>query len=207
MIASVALCRGCSSAVPPQRAPGRRREWCSNACRTATRRREDHPYYARQLQYHRDRVRQRRSTMTVDCWKCGRPVEQTILGRLRGRCADRTTCRVALLLDVRPCVRCSTVFQPTARRVVRCESCRGRQRPERVASHRVVKRMAQAIFDRDGWRCQLCGGHLDASLIGQRHNHQRPSIDHVVPLSRGGTDDATNLQAAHLRCNEMKGAR
>lgn len=32
-------------------------------------------------------------------------------------------------------------------------------------------------------------------------------IDHVLPLSKGGTDHFNNLAAACYRCNEYKGAR
>lgn len=31
------------------------------------------------------------------------------------------------------------------------------------------------------------------------------SVDHLVPLSRGGTDDPTNLVAACHHCNQLKG--
>jgi 5-methylcytosine-specific restriction endonuclease McrA len=32
-------------------------------------------------------------------------------------------------------------------------------------------------------------------------------FDHVVPLARGGTHTADNIQAAHARCNRVKGVR
>lgn len=32
-----------------------------------------------------------------------------------------------------------------------------------------------------------------------------PSIDHVIPLSRGGAHAMGNVQSAHLRCNSSKG--
>jgi hypothetical protein len=32
-------------------------------------------------------------------------------------------------------------------------------------------------------------------------------IDHIIPLSRNGTDEFANLAAACYRCNEYKGAR
>lgn len=56
-----------------------------------------------------------------------------------------------------------------------------------------------AIYERDGWTCMLCGKAIDRS----RH-HPDPmsaSLDHVVPLSMGGTNAAENLQASHLACN------
>jgi len=32
-----------------------------------------------------------------------------------------------------------------------------------------------------------------------------PSIDHLVPVSKGGTDDDENLYLAHLMCNKRRG--
>jgi 5-methylcytosine-specific restriction endonuclease McrA len=34
-----------------------------------------------------------------------------------------------------------------------------------------------------------------------------PTIDHVVPVSRGGDDIKANVQLAHFRCNSVKGPR
>lgn len=33
------------------------------------------------------------------------------------------------------------------------------------------------------------------------------SLDHIIPLSRGGHHTADNVQAAHLACNHRKGAK
>jgi 5-methylcytosine-specific restriction endonuclease McrA len=32
-----------------------------------------------------------------------------------------------------------------------------------------------------------------------------PTIDHVIPVSQGGTDDLANLKLAHMICNAKKG--
>lgn len=45
--------------------------------------------------------------------------------------------------------------------------------------------------------------------MAKERRHPDPlcaSIDHIVPLSQGGTNDLTNLQLAHLRCNLRKRA-
>jgi 5-methylcytosine-specific restriction endonuclease McrA len=34
-----------------------------------------------------------------------------------------------------------------------------------------------------------------------------PTIDHILPLARGGTHEPSNVQAAHFGCNAAKGAR
>lgn len=60
------------------------------------------------------------------------------------------------------------------------------------------------VFARDGWCCQLCGGPIDATL--RSPDPGSASVDHVVPLARGGSHTQDNVQAAHLGCNVRKGA-
>ena len=38
----------------------------------------------------------------------------------------------------------------------------------------------------------------------RRYDPLAASIDHILPRSRGGTDDDSNLQITHLRCNLLK---
>jgi len=75
----------------------------------------------------------------------------------------------------------------------------------------------QTVFERDGWRCQiprcLCprGRRIDPHLPRRsksgKENAWSKSIDHIVPLSRGGGDVEENVRACHLRCNTSRGAR
>jgi 5-methylcytosine-specific restriction endonuclease McrA len=61
------------------------------------------------------------------------------------------------------------------------------------------------IAERDGNNCHLCGKDVDLSLSGR---HQRgPTIDHIVPVSLGGTNDPENLALAHRDCNVKKSNR
>lgn len=61
------------------------------------------------------------------------------------------------------------------------------------------------IFERDGWVCQLCDRAVDSSL---RHpDPDSASLDHRIPLSRGGFHTRGNVQLAHLSCNLRKHAR
>jgi len=60
------------------------------------------------------------------------------------------------------------------------------------------------IFERDGWMCGICGQKINRKL---KWPHPRSkSLDHIVPLSRGGAHIPQNVQAAHLRCNLSKHA-
>jgi len=54
------------------------------------------------------------------------------------------------------------------------------------------------LFARDGNRCQYCGRKFKTSDL---------SIDHVVPRSRGGRTEWTNVVCACLACNVKKGGR
>lgn len=97
--------------------------------------------------------------------------------------------------------------------------------PEKVAEytvrgqHRRRARMVDAfveevprleIFERDGWQCQITGclqPGVPASLDVDRYDPLWATIDHVIPLSKGGTHERSNAVTAHFRCNCAKGAR
>lgn len=58
------------------------------------------------------------------------------------------------------------------------------------------------ILERNGYTCQLCGASpydpdpLDPSRKTRLH------IDHIIPISQGGTDDPDNLRALCTACNQ-----
>lgn len=58
-----------------------------------------------------------------------------------------------------------------------------------------------ATFERAGFKCQACGDRPNPLNDVQLH------IDHIVPLSCGGGDDAGNLQVLCSACNISKGNR
>lgn len=52
--------------------------------------------------------------------------------------------------------------------------------------------------------CGICAQRMDRTL--PRTDPLSKSVDHIVPLSKGGTHEQANLQWAHLVCNIRKGA-
>src|ERR671925_1516102 len=56
------------------------------------------------------------------------------------------------------------------------------------------------LFARDGYRCQYC--HRGQHELRHRECLTR---DHLLPLSRGGTNDWTNVVTACSPCNTRKG--
>ena len=59
----------------------------------------------------------------------------------------------------------------------------------------------RAIYERDGWTCQLCDGPVDPDAADHA---ERASLDHIVPQSRGGSHDPSNLRMAHVGCNARR---
>lgn len=57
------------------------------------------------------------------------------------------------------------------------------------------------IFKRDHYRCQLCG------VAATDGPHVRLEVDHIIPRSRGGTDDPSNLLTMCFGCNRGKGTQ
>lgn len=97
---------------------------------------------------------------------------------------------------------------------------------ERSAQRMPSLGFERAIYVRDGWRCRYCGTRvIDRSMRGRLHRclpdvarwgarnadkHSAlaalsASLDHIVPHSRGGTNDEPNLVAACNACQFGRG--
>jgi 5-methylcytosine-specific restriction endonuclease McrA len=58
------------------------------------------------------------------------------------------------------------------------------------------------LFARDDYRCQFCG-----RTGGDLRHRECLTRDHLVPISRGGTNEWTNVVTACSSCNTRKGNR
>ena len=65
----------------------------------------------------------------------------------------------------------------------------------RVERGKVTNKMRFAIYQRDGYRCQICG---------RKRNDLE--VDHIYPIAKGGKSTFDNLQTLCHRCNVRKGA-
>lgn len=109
----------------------------------------------------------------------------------------------------RTCARCAAI----ARRTYRNSESGRRARRVCKARRRAVERGAQAdridpirVFERDGWRCHLCGCETPRHLRGTCEP-RAPELDHIVPLASGGQHTWGNVACACRRCNGAKGAK
>jgi len=84
-------------------------------------------------------------------------------------------------------------------------TCVGEYVPPRQRSHserergRMSKTRRRRILERDMYTCQACGY--------QGASGEELQIDHMLPVSRGGTSHDANLQVLCAMCNQAKGNR
>ena len=71
--------------------------------------------------------------------------------------------------------------------------------------HFLPRAVRLAIYERDGWVCQLCGGPVDAAL--SPNDRMGATLDHVVPQSVRVDHSSANLRLAHRACNSARGNR
>ena len=63
----------------------------------------------------------------------------------------------------------------------------------------------EKLFRRDGGVCYLCGKKCDwTDAVGGNASDNYPSIDHVIPVAKGGTHTWDNIKLAHRLCNTLK---
>lgn len=60
------------------------------------------------------------------------------------------------------------------------------------------------VFERDGWRCRICGVETPRHMSGTKDD-RAPQLDHRVPLSKRGPHSYANTQCTCRRCNRIKG--
>jgi hypothetical protein len=114
----------------------------------------------------------------------------------------------------RPCPDCTQLVCMTNRgggskvcslcRTVRNKAINARKSHARRALGPKVLSINE-IAERDGCRCHICHRKVDLKLSGQAK--WGPTIEHIVPVSRGGTNDHGNLALAHRYCNTARGNR
>lgn len=97
---------------------------------------------------------------------------------------------------------CTTACRDTAKRKVRSGSSHRRRAEKYGGDYQRVSKLQ--VFERDGWKCYLCGCDTPKVLSGTREANA-PELEHVIPLSAGGPHSYENVRCACRRCNRAKG--
>lgn len=157
------------------------------------------------------------------CEVCAKPFHDK--SKLAAVCSD--TCRRARYAE-RAKARAKNVFSPVAFSCHECgchvvteygqarkkfcsERCAKRnlgrlsRRKERARLRAVRSEPVDpiAVFDRDNWRCQQCGIKTPRRLRGTTRPNA-PEMDHIEPLSKGGSHTYRNVQCLCRSCNCAK---
>ena len=106
------------------------------------------------------------------------------------------------------------VSQGKHRQCLDCRKVQFRERDAGRGNHKaksrreIVKAGETIKFDdllmRDGPLCQICGDHMDWQT--GRHR-ERVSLDHIMPISKGGSHTMNNVRLVHMGCNSKRGNR
>jgi 5-methylcytosine-specific restriction endonuclease McrA len=115
-------------------------------------------------------------------------------------------------ISANSCKECGQLFVVAARRKVYCSSKCGDKEQNRVQKHRRAARKkgvrhenvsASKVFEAAGWKCSACRKETPKSERG-KHNHNSPELDHIMPLSKGGSHTYDNTQCLCRQCNALK---
>jgi hypothetical protein len=183
-------------ALTPRRKPGHLHQLTCLTCSTAFSNKMSHAKYCRSKC-------QPRKVVARGCVECGKTFETT------NRTAKCCGSECANKLREKSGAEATKAWWDARGRkhASRADAYKlyGYKRRAVVRSRHAEKIIADQIFERDGWICQICVEEIDRSL---EWPHPRSvSLDHIVPVSRGGQHTVGNVQCAHLCCNSSKGAK
>ena len=151
-----------------------KRRFCSKPCRDETTRIEQS---IREKQSRREKVNAD-GYITANCGWCNQP--RTYEYRQGGHNAFHSDCTIEAR---RARYRIKTVKRHSLI-----------NKPSRLAADEVVR-----IYGND---CAVCSEPIDLTLL--RTSKMGLTVDHWIPLSKGGSDDMSNLRPAHWICNRRK---
>lgn len=191
----------------------KRCEWCWRQFETRSKRiRCCSANCGQKLRWNADGVDRRLKT----CEYCGEQFKLSNGSRRAGRfcsrgCAFKCRANREMLM---PCHSCGKQFMcGGGGRPKWCEVCSSNQRKQQKAAN--LKRCAlrrgasfsetftrEEIFDRDGWRCCICGKKIRMGI--SIHHKLSPELDHIIPVSKGGPHTKENVQCVHRICNLLK---
>ena len=216
------FCVVCGKATGSQRAL----KYCSNACKIKdfkSKNPENLRKYALTLRDKQEKLPKFTKVSRCTCGHCGK---QFYAPRKRKYCsnecisASRSTTDWSELI----CQCCGVGFAADKRNGAPPRYCQVCDQVVKEKHHRSAQRASKArrrallkascvvsfdpfdVFDRDKWRCKLCGVRTPKMKRGT-HDDDAPELDHIIPLSKGGSHSRENTQCTCRKCNAAKSDR
>jgi hypothetical protein len=203
-------CGVCCIVFSRRKTRGAKPKYCSEKCRRI----------ADNSSYKKVETRKEAEPKEKNCVNCGElfvDASRALNRKYCGECVftrDCLGCGVEMILD--PMLKnhrekkvCSKGCGNTLRKIYTDKQARWR-----ASSHkrRVKIRGAEyerfdiiKVFERDSWRCHICGVKTLKSKRGTRHP-KAPELDHIVTLKEGGHHKISNVACACCKCNNTKGS-
>lgn len=155
------------------------------------------------------------------CLCCGKPF---VSRRARSFCS--LACHpvreyVSIAPAMRTCTTCGISFAAPKAKTRPSDFCGAeckaaalsKQRRVSHSRRRAITRTAKVesvdpfkVFERDKWRCQLCGTKTPKTKRGT-YDPTAPELDHIITLAEGGEHSYRNTQCACRKCNGAKSSR
>lgn len=217
----VSSCRGCGGPIDGNEGRKNPKRWCSEACRVRAFR-EGRSGSKASAAAVRLKVESREAllsaTADVVCEVCGGEVRRSTAGHPRKYCSrscSNKAVRVRAVAEGRVCSvdGCGRAASSKGLCGSHYSAEWGRLNPDRnsARAHRYRARKLAAfvedvgrieVLERDGWVCHICGESIGKEL--EFPHRLYGTLDHVVPLSKGGLHCLDNVKAAHWICNSLK---
>jgi 5-methylcytosine-specific restriction endonuclease McrA len=206
-------CQVCGKALDKNVGTGRPKRNCSKQCRVEA----------------RARVLRAKNARNLNCAHCQKPFVgnrpssrfcslecRMIVSKIESNERAKKRVRQGLAGSTRttPCGWCNeprvweigksviTAYHPKCT----IEARRARYRIKTVKRQNLVVKpsrlAADAVVQFYGDNCAVCSEPIDLSL--KRTSKMGLTVDHWIPLSKGGSDDMSNLRPAHWICNRRK---
>lgn len=146
----------------------------------------------------------RRLPLTERICACGADVSAMRVGTRWCSAACRERLRPDRLRPVEHyvCQDCGAHFNRVPTKGQRPKWCPECRLSKRWHGKSLSQQDRTAVYERDGWVCQLCSDPVDAT-----EKHPSPwsaSIDHIQPRAHGGDTSLANLRLAHRWCNSIR---
>ena len=201
-------CAQCASVFKPKSALAM---YCSKACkRLAWNKAKDPAYGTKRISVKTRAQAKRDSTSAARIAQR----EAKLAAKLAAKQAEL---EMALAARRKVCAQCGTSFEAISSLAKWCSDPCRKAAPAFRLQKRIGKQTRRArlrnvecerfadveVFERDGWRCQICGVLTPERLVGS-NNPSAPTIDHIVALANGGPHTRANVQCACRACNSRK---
>lgn len=82
---------------------------------------------------------------------------------------------------------------------------KGQVTTARSATNSSAWKKIRKVVIKEETHCHICYAEVDKTL--KFPEPSSATVDHIIPSSRGGTDDRSNLRMAHNICNQKRSTK